>query len=370
MVAPSLSAALLTRRRLAAQRLRGAPYDDAATLVRELGAVQSQDYAGAKWALAMRLPADTTEARLDAAFDRGEFLRTHVLRPTWHFVTPEDIRWMIALTGPRILSGTAQRRRDLELDAPTLDRAVGALERALRGGHSFTREAVREALARARVAAADTERFTHIMMFAELQSLVCSGVRQGAQTTTYALLDERAPASGARRLSRDDAVCELVRRYFTTHGPATLHDFVVWSGLTIADARLGLEAHGDVFRSATLDGRVWWFAADGDAPPRASGARLLPNYDEYFIGFKHRDPLLARLAADGAALGARALLAHLIEIDGQLVGGWRRVARGKQTTVELSPVVPLTTPERRAVEREVGRLGRYLGAGVTASWQR
>jgi len=294
MPSSSLSAAQLRRRRLAGQRLRGTPYRDAATLVRTLGAVQAQDYAGATWALAMRLPAGTTEAQLDAAFDRGEILRTHVLRPTWHFVTPEDIRWMIALTGPRILSGDAKRLRDLELDARTLDRAVHALERALRGGRSFTRAEVRETLARAGVDASNTERFAHVMMFAELQSLVCSGVRRGAQTTTYALLDERAPAIGARRLGREEAVCELVRRYFGTHGPATLHDFVVWSGLTIADARMGLEAHGDAFRSATLDGLGWWFAADADSAPRSSGARLLPNFDEYFIGFKHRAPLLAR----------------------------------------------------------------------------
>ena len=357
----------LTRRRLAAQRLTGAPFTDAASLVRAQGAVQSQDYPGAVWALAQRLPAGTTQAALDAAFDRGAFLRTHVLRPTWHFVAPEDIRWMLALTGPRILAGNAKRFRDLALDPKTLDRALRALPPAMVGGRSLTREEVRAALARARVDAADTERFTHVMMFAELQGLVCSGARHGKQTTTYALLDERAPAAPPR--DRDDAVRELVRRYFASHGPATLHDFVVWSGLTIADARAGLEVLGDAFTSREIDGRRWWWSATAPPPPtaRATVARLLPNYDEYFIGFKHREPILARLAAQRVTHDSRDLLAHVLMVDGQVVGGWKRVA-GKRPALRLSPVVPLTPRERAALEREVARFGRFVENAVEIVW--
>lgn len=354
----------VVRRRLFVQHLTDPLPTDPVALIRELGAVQAQDYPGAKWALGQRL-ASITDAQLDALFDRGAFLRTHVLRPTWHIVAPEDIRWMLALTGPRVLQKNRTTSRRLGLDGRTLSRIMTVLQRALEGGRAADRQALRTALARGRLAADDTQRFAYIMMHAELNALVCSGPRQGKHQT-HALLDERAAPVPAR--TRDDAVRELTRRYFQSHGPATMQDFTVWSGLTMKDARAGLDANGTALTSATMDGLTWWFPAENVNTVRRGSARLLPNFDEYFIGFKHRAPLLQRLHAHERRPVWRELLAHLVVVDGQVCGGWRRTGNAADRVLTLSPVVPLASPERRAVEREAARLARFLERPLEVRW--
>lgn len=358
----SLDSARITQRRLHNQHLLRPRLTDPAAVVAYQGAVQAQDFAGARWALALRL-TDTDEARLKVTFDRGDILRTHVLRPTWHFVTPADIRWLLALTGPRVLAATAFRRRQLGIDAKALARAAKGLQRAMKGGRHLTREEIRGVLRSARVRADDTERFAHVMLVLELEMLVCSGAVRGKHQT-YALLDERAPMTPP--MHRDDAVRELTRRYFTSHGPATVYDFAVWSGLTVGDARRGIEANGDIVACEEIDGKHWWFASgDGFRPTRGARrprALLLPNYDEYFIGFKHREPLLERLAAHGMKPTTRDLLANVIVVDGQIVGGWRRVSGRGATTVELSPFIPLTPGEDAAIAAEVRRYATFLAS--------
>jgi hypothetical protein len=359
---------VIARQRLRHQLLTGSPSPDATSLVARQGAVQAQDYGGALWALAMRLPPSTTEVELDALFARGDILRTHVLRPTWHFVTPRDIRWMLRLTGPRILSSSKGRLSQLALDAVALLRAQRALRSALEGGRQLGREELRAVLRRARVPADDSERFAWIMLVAELEGLVTSGARRGKQFT-HALLDERAPDPGLALEGRD-AVRELVRRYFASHGPATPHDFATWSGLTIGDARRELADLADEFTAEEADGFTWW-RPEG-TPPRAARspvARLLPNYDEHFIGFRDRQPLLARLDRHGARPDPRALLAHVMTVDGEVVGSWRRTAEARGVDVALVPRVPLTDAERAAFDREVARLGRFLGLDARSDWR-
>ena len=214
--------------------------------MRWLGAVQAQDYHGAKWALALRTRG-VDSAALDRAFDAGAFLRTHVMRPTWHFVAPEDLRWLLALTGPRVHAVNAHPYRAFELDAPLFRRAHALLTRALRGGRSLTRLELATALEAGGIAARG-QRLAYIVMHAEIDALVCSGPMRGKQHT-YMLLEERVPPAPA--LARDEALATLARRYFTSHGPATAHDFAWWSGLTVADAREGVALAGRRARAAS-----------------------------------------------------------------------------------------------------------------------
>src|SRR5437773_6733489 len=195
------------------------------TLVEWLGAVQAQDYAAAKWALGLRLHG-MTDDNIEQAFTDGKILRTHVMRPTWHFVSPADIRWLLALTAPRVRAASAYYNRKLELDAAFFRRTHAVLANALQGGKQLTRDELASALQQAGIATEGEQRVTHIMMRAELDGIICSGARRDKQFT-YALLDERAPQT--RMLDRDEALAELARRYFTSHGPATLQDFVWWS---------------------------------------------------------------------------------------------------------------------------------------------
>jgi len=213
--------------RLHAQRLTGQPFESAVRAVRWMGAVQSQDYEGAKWALGQRTQG-TTAAELDLLFDQGGILRTHLLRPTWHFVAPEDVRWLLELTGPRIRRALAFRYRQVEIDDEQIARAESAITSALAGGRHLTRSELGEVLAQAGISP-EGQRLPHLIMAAELDGLVASGPRRGKQFT-YALLEERTPR--ARRLDLDEAVVELTRRYFLSHGPAQVLDFVWWSGLT------------------------------------------------------------------------------------------------------------------------------------------
>ena len=263
-----MTRAEIARRRLRNERLVGAPFASAVEVVRWLGAVQAQDYAGAKWAVGQRVRGGT-DADVEAACDRGDILRTHVMRPTWHFVVPADIRWMLALTAPQVKARMAYYDRQLALDGPTYARTNAVIARALEGGRHLTREELGKVLAAAGVAASG-QRLGHVMFRAELDAVVCSGPRRGKQFT-YALLDERVPPVAA--LAREEALAALVRRYFTSHGPAQLNDFAWWSGLTVADAKAGVQMLAGDLVHADVDGKRYWLAPSKTPPKRGEPGR-------------------------------------------------------------------------------------------------
>ena len=286
------------------------------------------------------------------------------MRPTWHFVAPADIRWLLALTAPRVHVANASMYRKLELDGALFKRSDAALARALRGGRQLTRDELRGVLQKAGIAADDGIRLAYLMMHAELEGLVCSGARRGNQFT-YALLDERAP--NARTLSREEALVELAGRYFMSRGPATVQDFAKWSGLTLAEARAGLEAVKARLRQEVVDGRTYWLPASKSAAKVASPAAwLLSIYDEYISGYKDRSAMgTARVGARLVALGNA--LAYIIVIDSQIVGTWKRT-RGKEgVTVETNLFNRLTRAENRALAIAAARYGDFLQCPVSLS---
>jgi len=348
----------ITRRRLANQLLLAPTLTQPAAVVQRLGAVQAQDYAGAKWAVAMRIRGNVVDAAVERAVGDGSILRTHVLRPTWHFVTPADIRWMLALTAPRVKATMAYYDRQLELDAAVFRRNNTALTRALRDGKQLTRAELAQVLRRARVDATGTQRLGHLMMRAELDGVVCSGARRGKQST-YALLEERVPPSAT--LERDAALLELTTRYFATRGPATEQDFAWWSGLTVADARKGVQIAGRGLKREVIGDATYWSDPTIRPPPnRSVSAHLLPNYDEYFIGFKDRSAIGRRLSSTEVAMGRAALLPHVVVVDGQVVGGWKRTLSQTAVMVELSLVAGMREAERKAVVAAAQAFGRFL----------
>ena len=319
--------------------------------MRSFGAVQAQDFDGAKWAVGQRV-ANARDATVERAFQDGGILRTHVLRPTWHFVAPEDIRWMLALTGPRVKARMMPYNRLLELDAATFRRSEAAIARALRGGNHLTRTELSAVLAKAGIEAKG-QRLAHLMMEAELDQVVCSGPRRGKEFT-YALLDERSPA--AKPLDRDRALAELTRRYFVGHGPATTQDFSWWSGLTASDSRAGIEMLGDDLEREDVGSVVYHFAPGRlPAAQRSPSARLLPNYDEYYIALKDRSVLLG-----GAAPPGRSDDPHVIVVDGVAEGGWRRRIERDGVSVSVRAWRPMPAVAEGAVRREAGRYARFL----------
>ena len=281
-----------------------------------LGAVQAQEFEPARWALGLRLRDGATESTVQQAFDAGRILRTHVMRPTWHFVTPADIRWMQMLTGPRVQRIAASYNRRLELDEGTLTRCTRIIERALEGGRYLTRRELAERLERSGLAIAG-QRLAHVVMHAELEAVICSGPRRGKQST-YALVAERAPR--AVILPRDEALATLSRRFFSSHGPATIRDFVWWSGLTTVDAKRGLEMNHA--KSDEVAGLTYWTLPSRGGVVRDHLAHLLPVYDEYLIAYRDRRAV-PHGTPDLSSTPAGVTFVHALVIRGQVAGTWR-----------------------------------------------
>jgi hypothetical protein len=355
-------ASWLISERLRNQRLTRPSCRTPAEVVAWLGAVQSQDYPGGKWALGQRT-SGLTDASVERAFNEGAILRTHILRPTWHFVAPADLRWMMALSGPRVNARCATYFRKLELDSRLLSRSRTIFERALEGGRCLTRPELQQALARAKISVTSM-RLAFVVMQAELDAVVCSGPLRGKQFT-YALFDERVPARSA--FTREEALAELTARFFTSHGPATIKDFVWWSGLTARDARTGIAAVKSALASEVMGDRTYWFVPTrAKAPAVSPTAYLLPNYDEYLVAYKDRDRVVSTVLADRIEEGTFDAYAHPLVLDGKLGGTWRRTVTREAVHVSVSPFGRLSRENNRVLDDATGRLAKFLA--VPAKW--
>ena len=355
----------IAHRRLHNQFLSQQTFENPVEVVQHLGAVQAQDYGAAKWALGLRLRGASEDA-IEQAFASGEILRTHIMRPTWHFVTPADIRWMLMLTAPRVLMTIAYYDRTLELDGATLLKSSYVLAKALQGGKQLTRAELASELQQVGIACDNLQRLGHIIMHAELDGIICSGARRGKQFT-YALLDERAPQ--CRILDREEALAEFARRYFTGHGPATLQDFVWWSGLTVADAKAGLDMVASQLMREVIDGQVYW--SSGAALPvhdLSQTAYLLPNFDEYTVGYADRSAVIDE--ADVPKFDPRVgVLNNVIVLNSRVVGTWKRTLEKDAVIITPTLFTSLNETETRALVEAANRYGAFLGLQASIAFQ-
>jgi hypothetical protein len=345
----------IANRRLQNQRIATGTLDQPEEVVKWLVAVQAQDYAGAKWALGLRTRAVRDED-VERAFNEGAILRTHLLRPTWHFVTPADIDWLLELTAPRVHVANKPMYRKLELDNALLNRSNDVLANALQGGQYLTRNELRDRLQQAGIATEAEMRMGYLMMYAELEGLVCSGPRRGKQFT-YALRAERAPKS--RTLHREEALTELAGRFFTSRGPATVHDLAKWAGLTLRDARAGLDAVKDRFFYEKLNDQEYWMpAAPVGSLPAAPSAHLVSIYDEYIASYKGWQAVVEREVGERLIKMGNALTS-IILLDGMVVGTWRRTITKDRVAVELNLLKSLTPGEWQAIATAADQYGAF-----------
>ena len=353
-----MDAVEISRRRLRNLQLSEPTQRTPDGVVRELVAMQSQDFGPAKWSIAQRC-RDLSDAQVDDAIADGRILRTHVLRPTWHFVARDDISWMLKLTGPRIAKGIAPRLRELGLDARTLTRCQKWISTALEGDRHLTRQEVALVLERRKIATTG-QRLPYILTHCELDGLVCSG-RPSGKKQTYALMSERAPAD--RSFDREHATVELVGRYLTGHGPATVNDLRWWSSLTVADIKAALDALGSKVTSTVVDGQtLWWHDDPSSRSPAPKGAFLLQTYDEFIVGY--RDSRFigdARAASAIAAWRDRTVPNGLVLIGGRIAGHWRRDLGPRKVLVEAALYAPPRPGEMRLLRAESDALGDFLG---------
>jgi DNA glycosylase AlkZ-like len=346
------------RRRLATQRLSSAGLGRGVDVVRLLGAVQSQDAPLAAWSLGMRMRPGTTYAAVLAEQAAGGWLRTHVLRPTWHLVAPEDLRWLQAVTGPRIEEAMAGVNARLGLTTEVVETALGVLEPLLAGPTPRTRREVRGAFEAVGLPTA-VQHLAHLVMIAELRAVICSGPPRGAEHT-YVLVDETVPAGPSDLLVEEDARRELTRRFVTGHGPASERDLARWSTLTLGQVRAALADLRQLLVRVEVDGQELWF--DPRVPARTTHERdayLLPTFDEACLtyattGFPRRDPEATRARLVSEAGGG------IVVVRGEDVGTWKRVASAKHVRVTVQPDVPLGTDDRGAIGDAAQALAGFL----------
>ncbi len=327
---------------VAGQQLSGTKFKKPEQLVAWLGAMQSQEFAMAKWAIGLRLPG-LKDADVEKAFNAGKILRTHVLRPTWHFVAPADIRWMLELTSSRVHAVNAHMYRRGWLDTATFNKSNDIITKALEGGNFRTRAELQILLAEKKIVARG-HNLGYLMMYAELEGLICSGPRQGKQFT-YALLSERAP--NAKSIPREEALAMLAERYFTSRSPATAADFSWWSGLSMKDAKAAVATLGKNFVTEKVEGREF-LVHTKTQPAETLPTFLLPDFDEYAIAYKDRSALQGQHPPKGADT-----YSHWLIADGKIEGTWKRIEKGKTVTVKTFPFAPFTKPRQKAVDLAV-----------------
>jgi hypothetical protein len=317
--------------RLQNQQIAKHNFKSVQDLVHWMGAIQAQDYNMAKWAIGARLP-NATDQKLEEAFRKGEIIRTHLLRPTWHIVSSTDIHWMLELTAPHIKSLLRSRHRELELDESTINKSKSIIENTLLGGNHLTREEICTQLQNAQIST-EGQRAPHLLMICELDGIICSGSPKG-RNQTYALLEERVvkPTS----LTREESLAKLAGKYFTSHGPATIQDFIWWSGLPVKDAKNALESIKQKFVSIKTDQQTYWMS---DSMPkiktRPETSFLLPAYDEFIISYRDRSPsLLAE--HHQKAISENGLFRPIIVENGRVTGIWKKIQKKDKVIIGIS----------------------------------
>ncbi|GAA0472305.1 hypothetical protein Ade02nite_51960 [Paractinoplanes deccanensis] len=343
-----------------------------AEVVQWFGAMQAQDVNSGLWSFGVRLPGFSL-ADVEAAVERREAVRTWPMRGTVHFVPPEDAHWMLELMGSRSLAGAAKRRESLGLSEADADRAVDILGSALAGGGRLTRA---ECLATLAAQGVETggQRGYHLLWYASQRGVTVIGPHIGKEQS-FVLLDEWVPKP--RRPSREEALALIALRYFRSHGPATRKDFAGWTGLTMADCKLGIAGAG--LQTVDVDGVEMIVAPDPGAPtpsapaspaptrsaPDMSGWMALPGFDEYLLGYKDRSLMATSEQLAAIIPGGNGVFQSTLVRDGRVMATWKRSITAKGVTVTVNPLRPFTDKDRRAADDALAVYASYLGLPLT-----
>ena len=345
--------------RLVNQLIVGSQFTDPLDVVRTLGAVQAQDYGQSLWAVGLR----TKDAKLGdvlKAVESGKILRTWPMRGTIHWVPAEDAKWMVALNGEKTISSARSRHVSMSLDDKVFARAEAVLRENLEGGKRLSRPKIRDLLVANKFDVGE-QRVGHILGALSLRGVLCIGPMDGKQQT-FVLLDEWAPKS--RELDREEGLGELAKRYFRSHGPATLIDFATWASLAQRDAKIGLELARPNLTSVNVEGAEYWLGRDiPTIDPRAvGGTHLLAAFEEYLLGYKDRTAVVDPEHA--VASYVNGIFYPLIVSDGRVLGTWRRTVGAKNITVTFLPFEPLSATVMKQVRVQAERYGEFMGQPI------
>ena len=344
--------------RLLNQQLSNPLFREPKELVSWMGAMQAQNYSMVKWAVGMRLKSATIQA-VEKALHEGEILRTHVMRPTWHLVAAEDIRWMLKLSAQRIISANDSFAKGYDLDIPNelYTKAHDLLEKILCGKKSLTKQEIAEHFNRSGIVA-DNRRMTRFMARAEQEGIICSGEDRGSKCT-YALLEERVPPMP--ELTKDESLARLARSYFRSHSPAVLQDFIWWSGLPVSDAKQAVYLIASELTTEQWKEQTWYIHDTCRTRGKLSGhIHLLPSYDEYLLGYKDRTDVLP-LEHYSKAFTNNGLFFPIVLHNGQVIGNWDKSEKKKSVDLKYSWFRQVTDMDEETLERERQKFARFLG---------
>lgn len=346
----------ITQQRLHKQNISQHQFNTPAEVVSWLGAIQGQDYAGAKWSLGLRLP-QATESYIEQAILDKKIVRTWLMRGTLHLVAAQDLRWMLALLKERNIAGAKSRHKQLKLDEETFKASQKVLRKILKGENVLERKDIFAQFEKASISL-ESNRGYHILWRAAHDGAICFGPMSGKQPT-YVLLDEWVPKG--KQLKRDEALAELAMRYFQSRGPATLEDFAWWSGLTKTDARAGLEAIKSKLTENEIDKQSYWMLAQKDAPTPEKGVYMLSSFDEYLMGYTDRSTVLDPQYAEQVAPGKSGTFYPTIVIDGQVAGTWKQTHKKANVSIEATAFTKFSPTEREAIAKAANRYRQYFG---------
>ena len=319
--------------RLRAQQLINPDFTDVKDVVAWMGAIQAQQPRMAKLALGIRTSGATMQ-QIKQALDRGEILRTHVLRPTWHYVSPNDIRWMLKLSCNRLKSAYASlmKGHGLTITEQMYDTANQHIYDMLSGGKSLTKQQITERIAEKGLPS-DTIFMNRFLENAECEALICSGPEAG-NTHTYMLLDERVAPMPLP--TKDEALSKLARNYFRSHAPATLDDFCWWSGLSMKEARLGVEIIEKELQKVVLNDKTYLLHDSSSIDIKEKESFIfLPAYDEYIIAYKYRGDVL-QASHNSKAFTNNGIFFPLILQNGRATGNWKMTLTRRNIAVNTS----------------------------------
>jgi hypothetical protein len=356
-----LVALRLASHRLAALPSKPAGFKRVDQAVQWMGAVQAQEYAHARWAVGSRMPVEAavTDAAIRKALAQRKVVRSWVLRGTLHLAAAADLRWLLALAAPALLTRTAAAYREVNLDEAAFHRILPAIRQCLQGGQQLTREELFAALAQRRIDT-DGHRGGRILYRAAQTGLICLGDPRGKQAC-YTLLDEWLPQQP--ELPREQALQKLAQRYFTSHGPATLADFSWWSGLAADEARAALEMAGPGLRHALFEGStVWWAKRTREldqAAPRPA-LQLLAGFDEYVLGYTDRRAVIDPAHA-GKLMTPNGLFRPALLVGGRVAGTWQAEVKKGALNISTAPFAPLPRGSAGALRLAAQRYAAFMG---------
>ncbi len=345
------------------QRISGPKFERPEEVVKYFGAIQAQDYLAALWAVGLRMKK-AVEADIEKALADGSIIRMWPMRRTIHLVAAEDARWMHDLIVPRGINAMHSRGEKMYgLNSEVLERCRTVVRKALHGGKHLTRPALYALLEQEGIATKNSHGM-HILVRLAHDGLICFGKREGKQAT-FTLVDEWIPKG--KKFSREEALCELAVRYFTSHGPAQVPDLGWWSGLPMKDIRQGIELAGKRLRMEEVEGKKYYMTPKQPASKDVSGVYLLPAFDEFMVSYRDRSASLEAVHAEHINPGANGMLSPIVVVNGQIRGTWKRTI--KKDTVSVSPKAfkKFTSDEKLGLPKAADAYGKFLKMKATVS---